>query len=93
VAIHAQPIAQAIARGVVEWQPALMHPPNWRLAADQQSRVGADVNDRPRLETKPTGARPARANIAEQVVERRRSVAGDGSRVAEGFDLFTGHDS
>jgi hypothetical protein len=51
------------------------------------------VNDRPRLETKPTGARPARANIAEQVVERRRSVAGDGSRVAEGFDLFTGHDS
>lgn len=74
-AIHAEPGAQSVARGIVPRHAAFMDTPPRRLTRDQNSRLGMDPNDGPRRMRQMLGAMAAVSDLRNQSVERIHNAA------------------
>ena len=85
--IDTHPSTQAVTRWIIERQAALVHAPPGHLATDQQSRLGADPDDRPRLMPEFAGAGTADANLREDGIEGQIRAPDSSLTPEEGFFL------
>lgn len=69
VPVHAQPIAQPIARGIVPGHAAFVDTPPWGLAGDQYPRFGMHPNDGARRMRQVLGAMAAGAYLRDERLE------------------------